>query len=443
MVELLAEPCFVVVQLQMLYTLRASAETSATLTRCTLTCAMAIWASTSRQNLGVLPFAVGQSGYAIALVAVYYRSIGKTSYKQGFSIRPRILSAESAEYMFSLFYRPTLTLAINLYAQSGLKHLLTQGDSILIALFTSLSSQGVYALASNYGSLLARMLFQPVEESSRGVFARLLNATSSSASNDEKAEEMQVSKEKAIGEPRSATTTDSAAASDPALSARTYLITLLHLYALLSLAIVAVGPTAAPLLLRYVAGPAWVSAGTVLATYCYYIPLLALNGVLEAFVSAAATPTELRIQSAWMLVFSAGFAASGFVLLKVYDLGAKGLVAANAVNMVMRILWSWSFVTSFLRARRVTLVPTDCLPDPTSTGVGVLVASCLIVLSRSFSGSIMDLVKTGAVGAIYGLVLLYSERLFLYDCYLIVKPVSEPQIMQTANQNKERTLPSL
>jgi len=91
--ELLIEPCFVVAQQQMLYVLRASAETSATFTRCILTCATAIWASTSRQDLGVLPFALGQLGYALVLNAVYYSTIWGKSTEGGFSLFPKSLSS--------------------------------------------------------------------------------------------------------------------------------------------------------------------------------------------------------------------------------------------------------------------------------------------------------------------------------------------------------------
>ncbi|MCJ1397915.1 Oligosaccharide translocation protein rft1 [Xylographa trunciseda] len=409
-VELLAEPCFVIAQQQMLYGLRASVESSATFTRCVLTCATAIWASTNGQNLGVLPFAVGQMGYALVLNLVYYGKIWRSSYKEGYSLFPKHVSADISDYVLSLFYRPTLTLSINLYAQSGLKHLLTQGDSVLIALFTSLSSQGVYALASNYGSLIARMLFQPIEESSRGVFGRLL--ASANAPVSKPAESMQSSTSSENPPDHTQTHEESPSANTPSkspgsgiASACSYLTTLLHLYGLLSLFITTVGPTIAPLLLRYVAGPAWSSAGAVLAVYCYYIPLLALNGILEAFVSAVATPAQLRVQSVWMLAFSAGFAISGYVLLQVYDYGAKGLVAANAVNMAMRILWSWNFVRGYLGGQGSKLGSVECLPNIVSISVGVVVASYLAVLRQSFHGGYLDLVQTVAVGGLYGVVL--------------------------------------
>jgi oligosaccharide translocation protein RFT1 len=89
--ELLIEPCFVVAQQQLLYGLRAAAEGSATTTRCILTCAISIWASKSNQDLGVLPFAIGQLGFAVVLNIVYYSNIWTRSTKGGFSLTPRSL----------------------------------------------------------------------------------------------------------------------------------------------------------------------------------------------------------------------------------------------------------------------------------------------------------------------------------------------------------------
>ena len=87
--ELLIEPCFVVAQQQMLYGVRASAEASATFTRCFLTCGVAIWASRLRREVGVLPFAIGQLSYAVLLNCSYYGRIWSRASSGGFSLFPR------------------------------------------------------------------------------------------------------------------------------------------------------------------------------------------------------------------------------------------------------------------------------------------------------------------------------------------------------------------
>jgi oligosaccharide translocation protein RFT1 len=279
---------------------------------------------------------------------------------------------------------------------------LTQGDAFLIALFTSLSSQGIYALASNYGSLLARMVFQPIEESSRGVFGRLLSAqglndTSAASALSEK--DLNPSK------------TPAEVSKNPnLLSAHSYLLTILHLYTLLSLILVSLLPTLAPLALLLAAGPRWASteAPDVLGLYAYYLPLLAFNGILEAFVTAVATPAELQRQAGAMMGFSAGFAAAGYLLLNVAGGGAKGLVGANAVNMGMRILWSWGFVSSWFEQRGVRLHVAQFLPKGNVMGMGAALAAGLrwwLGIGMGKEASAGELVVVIVLGAVYGLLL--------------------------------------
>ena len=91
-IELCVEPCFVVAQLQMLYGLRASAETVATIARCILTCGSAIWASRNERPIGALPFAFGQLGYALTLNLFYFARLWPQS--RGFSLTPRWIKAK-------------------------------------------------------------------------------------------------------------------------------------------------------------------------------------------------------------------------------------------------------------------------------------------------------------------------------------------------------------
>ena len=411
--ELLNEPCFAIAQQQMLYGTRASAETFATFTRCIIICTTAIWASRTSHNLGVLPFAIGQLSYAFILNIVYFLKVSAISRKNNFSLILRAVN--SPNLLLSRFSVPLLTLALNLYAQSGFKHLLTTGDSLLIAALASLPSQGAYALASNYGGLLARILFQPIEESSRSLFARLLSPLSPPSQTTD--------------ELKSTTTPQNPQNTKPSLAqATTYLTRLLHLYTLLSILALSLGPTVAPIALRAIAGPRWshTEAPLVLAAYCYYIPLLAINGILEAFVSATASPKQLREQSAWMIGFSASFALTGFLVLRVAEMGARGLVVANAVNMGMRIWWSWAFVSTYLRHRGVEISVREIVPGLGLWIAGAAAAWGLGTVQHAFDGSIIDLAKWASVAGGLGAAMLFLERNFFLDCYCMLRP-SPPQ----------------
>jgi oligosaccharide translocation protein RFT1 len=342
MIELLSEPCFVLMQTRLQFGTRATAESLATFLRCAVVFGSAFWASRSQRDLGVLPFALGQLAYSIALVLVYFISGYRLASSLGFSLSPRPSVQDNEDnassFVLSYFYRPTISLAGSMMAQSVVKHILTQGDTFLISILSSPQVQGVYALANNYGGLIARLLFQPIEESSRSYFSRLLSTP------DQTAKSSQVVRE-----------------------ARESLHTLLRCYILLGVLVVSLGPFAAPSLLAIVAGRRWIGsgAGEVLATYCFYIPFLALNGITESFVASVATESEVHGQSGWMGAFSVAFAAAAFLLMRVFPLGATGLVLANAVNMLCRIIWSMFFIKKFFKRQNVTFGVADLIPQST------------------------------------------------------------------------------
>lgn len=310
------------------------------------------------------------------------------------------------QYYLGLFSQPLLSLGFSLYLQTAIKYVLTEGDKYLISALATLKDTGMYALSANYGGLIARMLFRPIEDSSRNLFAKLCS---------DAGESRQVSGVTKVSEPKQN--------GDNVKQAANVLQDILRVYGLVSLVAFAIGPAAAPLLLRLVAGARWsdTGAGDVLGTYCYYIPLLAVNGVSEAFVSATASTSELRKQSIWMGGFSVAFAASAYLFLSVLQMGAKGLVLANCVNMVSRIVFNLSFVKRYFAERGIvssfwklislslmlTLVQNfnaaDIVPNLSAIAATAVVPS---VLSRTQGilrqyGLFGDLVHVGAVGAVF------------------------------------------
>lgn len=277
----------------------------------------------------------------------------------------------------SYFSWPLLTLGSSLFAQSLVKHVLTQGDTLLITYLTSQQDQGIYALANNYGGLVARLIFQPIEESSRNYFGKLLSSL------------------------------DGNTPKDLVVKASKDLHGLVRSYVLFSICVLALGPTIAPLLLKIVAGPRWATsgAGPVLSLYCYYIPFLAINGVTEAFISSVASKTEVNRQSMWMLAFSVGFAGAAYLFLRVLDLGAEGLVWANMLNMVFRIAWSTAFIRSYLKRHNTYLSISAITPRLMTIAAGVGTAAVLSQMESTFSGGIRDILESGAVALAFAIVL--------------------------------------
>ena len=61
-------------------------------------------------------------------------------------------------------------------------------------------------------------------------------------------------------------------------------------------------------------------------------------------------------------VFSLAFGVAGFVSLRILDLGAAGLVYANAINMLCRIVWSGTFIARFFEKNGTPFSWTGILP---------------------------------------------------------------------------------
>ncbi|OAG39217.1 hypothetical protein AYO21_06600 [Fonsecaea monophora] len=322
LVELFAEPAFVVIQQKALYRDRARAETCAAMARCLAACIFAVVGHQEGVAPSILPFAVGQAAFAITILALYFLPTIKLLRAEHFSlILKRIHSPSSDQtYYFKLFHKTVLSLAATIF-------------------FSTLADQGAFALASNYGGLLARLVFQPVEESSRNTFGRLLSPCPPSS---DKELASSASQNKSLPQ-----------ANDNARRGLSYLYTTLHVYLLFSLPLISLAPEILPTVIPFVLSPQWRTPSTVvlLSTYCYYIPLMAVNGILDAFVTSVASPAQLRSQSLWMLVFTGVYGVAAWAMLRLWNLGSVGLVGANMVNMALRILWSLWFLRIWVTQR--------------------------------------------------------------------------------------------
>lgn len=136
-----------------------------------------------------------------------------------------------------------------------------------------------------------------------------------------------------------------------------------------------------PRVFHLLGGDRWASREVdgLLSLYCYYIPFLAFNGISEAFVASVASPSELRKQAGWMGAFSVCFAAAAFLFLKVWELGARGLIYANIVNMVVRTVWSFSFIRSYTCQHGSPLALSDVGLRPVTYITGITAS---IMLAR-------------------------------------------------------------
>ncbi|KAG0290977.1 Oligosaccharide translocation protein rft1 [Linnemannia gamsii] len=392
LVELLAEPMFMVAQYKLWFKTRVSVEGTAVIVRCVLTCALTVYgarevvtgSSTSegsnKNTMGVLAFAIAQFVYGLLTLGGFLLAFWSKSTERRDMDRKRMAAAikkrdgnviedqpssddDGTVSMSALlprrltrvgkngkaesfyFDKELLKLSKTQTSQSLLKHILTEGDKMMMAKFTDENSQGVYAFVLNYGSLIARILFQPMEETSRTLFSRLLSdiAPGSTSSNKD------VSAENTVNNTTSTSKTLTETQLDNLVLSRNLLLTIMKFHILLGLIFIAFGTHYTATLIDLVVGSNWSTskAPKVLSLYCYYVPIMGLNGITEAVVQAVASEKELGVLSYWMIGFSAVFCSTGAFLMGALGLGAEGIVLANCVNLTMRIVWSMWFLSGY------------------------------------------------------------------------------------------------
>jgi len=114
----------------------------------------------------LIAFALGQLAYSSVVYLNYARVYGvpllrKPKSKQKAKPQPRC--ARSTEHWgqklivlrSGYFDKRLLGLSLTMTGQSVIKHILTEGDKLLLTFFSPLHDQGGYALAANYGAFAA------------------------------------------------------------------------------------------------------------------------------------------------------------------------------------------------------------------------------------------------------------------------------------------------
>jgi len=184
---------------------------------------------------------------------------------------------------------------------------------------------------------VARIIFQPIEETSRLYFSKLLSSAS----------------------PKTAKPKDEDGDHDTVReasldNASKILSSLLLLFAHLLLLLVTFGPPYLSIATTLLLPPRFqsTSAPSILRGYVLYIPMMAFNGILEAFFASTSTPSELKNQSRWMVGFSITFAFAAY-LFNQLGFGDSGLVYANVLNLFLRVVYCWTFAKRYFGERGV------------------------------------------------------------------------------------------
>ncbi|GFR29223.1 protein RFT1 homolog [Trichonephila clavata] len=214
-----------------------------------------------------------------------------------------------------------LCLSWSFFKQTLLKQLLTEGERYLMSFFTLLSfaEQGLYDVVNNLGSLAARFILLPIEDSSYLLFTQLLT-------RDKKSQSL-----------------------ENISMALTVLGNILKMMILLGLTILMFGYSYSQLLLHLYGGTK-LSAGiglTLMRWHCLYVLLLAVNGVSEGFKFAVMNHVEIDRYNKSLVLLSVGFLTAAYCLVSVF--GSSGFIIANCLNMLFRIVHSIHFIQEYFQ----------------------------------------------------------------------------------------------
>ncbi|XP_072505685.1 man(5)GlcNAc(2)-PP-dolichol translocation protein RFT1 isoform X2 [Notamacropus eugenii] len=278
-IELLGEPFWVLAQTHMLVRLKVIAESLSVILRCVF--------------IAVLVVCLPHWGLYI------------------FSLAQTFVNWKEAKLTWSFF------------KQSFLKQILTEGERYVMTFWNVLDfgDQGVYDVVNNLGSLVARLVFQPIEESFYIFFAKVL----------ERGKSVKLQKQEDIA------------------MAAAVLESLLKLVLLIGLTITVFGYSYSQLALD-IYGGSLLSTGSgpvLLRSYCLYVLLLAVNGVTECFTFASMSKEEVDRHNFLMLVLSFTFLLSSYFLTKWQ--GSVGFIFANCFNMGIRITQSTHYIYRYYR----------------------------------------------------------------------------------------------
>ncbi|KAH3887483.1 protein RFT1 homolog isoform X2 [Dreissena polymorpha] len=321
---ILSRPLYILGQKCMFVKLKVVSQGIAELCKCVLTVILVL----AFPHWGLINFAVAQVVYGLVTSVVYYsyfvyyinRQVKKDEDFPLTSVREMFPTYRS-DKAFVDSTQAWLTMSI--FKQSFLKQLLTEGEKFVMTFFGVLSfaDQGVYDLVNNLGSMAARFVFQPMEESGYLFFSQLL----------------------VRGEPVTKQKQDSCTMAVEVLASFLKLVILLG-------GIILVFGMAYSFLALDLYGGSILSTGAgpvLLRWYCLYVLIIAVNGMTECFVFATMSKAQVDMYNQKMVVFSILFLLSSLFLTRHF--GSVGFILANCLNMTARIVHSIYYIHNYFK----------------------------------------------------------------------------------------------
>lgn len=375
--ETLAEPFYNLYYCRLIMLPRLRAEMAAVTCRSIMTFALVVLGGFGIKGFGVAQLAYG--AVYLTVMAAHSSLVVIDGKKLHVS---DIINRVTLSGIAGLIRTPSgeqdelLVLAAHATGSSLLKHVLTEGDKIVLSVSVSHFNQGIYAITSNYGSLAARIIFQPIEESCRVAFSRMCTSGGDVLTKRVAAFSLteSIEIESINAGPKSSLTpkynlrmpqkgSDSRyvvnrahsdetaeAAPDAAIQSMSdLLVTVLRGIILFALVFPVIGAFYSRAAVKLFLGSKWYMDETVntLSSFCLYILVISVNGVSESFVHAVISPKSLYAFNISLVISWIFFMGSSVPLMNYF--GTPGLVIANTVGMVLRSAFNLYFSQSFIK----------------------------------------------------------------------------------------------
>lgn len=297
---------------------------------------------------------------------------------------------------------------------SLVKHILTEADRITLSLTASSYDQGLFALANNYGSFLTRLLFFPLEDSSRMVFSKMTSEIRQIDDNGGK---------------------DNAEALQDMANLFTFLF---HSMSTFILIFPTFGPNYVNLFVHLLFRSKWKSQDSVqtLGYYCFYLYCLGLNGISESFVHATAPAKKFFRINFGLLISTIVYIVIAIPLIK--RMGTCGIIVAGSASMLVRTISSLLYIKSCFDTKSVADSLSLSAYDPSKSKINfnisalfphlsIIIVALISYMATKFSSHIHEVselrLKDHILHITNGIVsfIVYAIIVFIYTKNDIIK----------------------
>lgn len=342
-VEMLAEPCYIYAQAKAIIKHNPVVEIINVTTKCILACFFVVESahySHGQPSHILTKTAISQLIASLISVIYSYRQICKnekisyTTFMPTFR-RPVEVKKEN-KLLGGYFDTKSLKLSYSFLSQTILKQLLTEGERYVMTFFNviTLSDQGIYDVINNLGSLAARLIFKPIEDSGYTLFSQLVKRD----------EILDIRRFYRVQE---------------------YLMFMIKSMLILGLVVFTFGYNFVPLIVLYggekLNNPL---AFHLMKWQLFYIPFLAVNGVTECFTFAVMNTVEIKSYNYHMIHYSILFLSSIYLMQPL--LGSACFILANCVTMTLRIYFSYKIIRDYFYKHGYKPKLQETIPDLTT-----------------------------------------------------------------------------